>query len=43
MIIPADRFHVTDSYLSRPDYRRKIARQLNKGESTHALRPMPRS
>jgi TnpA family transposase len=25
-------------YLSRPDYRRKIARQLNKGESTHALR-----
>ncbi|ETD30843.1 transposase [Williamsia sp. D3] len=25
-------------YLSDPDYRRKIARQLNKGESLHALR-----
>jgi TnpA family transposase len=25
-------------YLSRPDYRRKIGRQLNKGESMHALR-----
>lgn len=25
-------------YLSREDYRRKIARQLNKGESMHALR-----
>ena len=25
-------------YLSRPDYRRKISRQLNKGESIHALR-----
>jgi TnpA family transposase len=25
-------------YLSRPDYRRKISRQLNKGESMHALR-----
>jgi TnpA family transposase len=24
--------------LSDPDYRRKIARQLNKGESLHALR-----
>lgn len=26
-------------YLSDPDYRRRIARQLNKGESLHALRP----
>ncbi len=25
-------------YLSDPDYRRKISRQLNKGESLHALR-----
>ena len=25
-------------YLARPDYRRKIGRQLNKGESMHALR-----
>lgn len=25
-------------YLSDPDYRRRIARQLNKGESLHALR-----
>ena len=25
-------------YLSDPAYRRKIARQLNKGESLHALR-----
>ncbi|MGY2025738.1 Tn3 family transposase, partial [Nocardia gipuzkoensis] len=25
-------------YLAEPDYRRKIARQLNKGESLHALR-----
>ncbi|MEV0106750.1 Tn3 family transposase [Nocardia sp. NPDC050799] len=25
-------------YLSDPDYRRKVARQLNKGESLHALR-----
>jgi TnpA family transposase len=25
-------------YLARPDYRRKIGRQLNKGESIHALR-----
>ncbi len=24
-------------YLSDPDYRRKISRQLNKGESIHAL------
>src|SRR5690606_1866413 len=25
-------------YLAAPDYRRKISRQLNKGESLHALR-----
>ena len=25
-------------YLAREDYRRKISRQLNKGESVHALR-----
>ena len=32
------RFHITARYLSDPAYRRKIARQLNKGESLHALR-----
>ncbi|WP_433192280.1 Tn3 family transposase [Nocardia sp. CA-107356] len=29
---------VTNRYLSAPDYRRKITRQLDKGESLHALR-----
>ncbi|MGI5290515.1 Tn3 family transposase [Nonomuraea polychroma] len=38
MIVPPVRFHVTNKYLSDPVYRRKIARQLNKGESLHALR-----
>ncbi len=32
------RFHRTGRYLTREDYRRKIGRQLNKGESGHALR-----
>ncbi|MFC0438023.1 transposase [Kutzneria buriramensis] len=38
MINLVGRFHVTDSYLADPVYRRKISRQLNKGESLHALR-----
>jgi len=29
LVVPTDRFHVTDKYLSDPEYRRKISRQLN--------------
>jgi Tn3 transposase DDE domain len=32
------RFHRTARYLADETYRRRIARQLNKGESLHALR-----
>lgn len=32
------RFHRTAHYLTDPVYRRRITRQLNKGESLHALK-----